>query len=102
MKKLISLAIVATVALTGCSASGAFIPAGGISDQQSGTAVKAEAKNTNWFGFTPMKEAQVQTLIRDTAKKCPGGEVVNALYNSDDLNLGIVSFEKRTISGYCK
>ena len=102
MKKLIPLAIVATVAFTGCSASGAFIPTGGISDSQSGTAVQAETKNSNWLGLTPMKEAQVQTLIRDVAKKCPGGEVVNALYKSDDLNLGIVNFEKKTIAGYCK
>jgi len=102
MKKLISLAMLAAVAFTGCSASGAFIPTGGISDQQSGTAVKAETKNTNWLGFTPMKEAQVQTLIRDVAKQCPGGEVVNALYSSDDLMLFIVNFEKRTIAGFCK
>jgi len=100
MKKLITLAIIANVAFTGCAASGG-IPAGGIS-QNSGNAVRAEAKNTNILTFKPMKDEQVRDLMKNVASQCSSGEVVNGIYRRDDLNLFVVSFEKATISGSCK
>ncbi|MCL2259931.1 MAG: hypothetical protein FWC15_01090 [Fibromonadales bacterium] len=99
MKKIIALAIIA-VALVGCGVTG--IPAGGISDQASGKAVTVEAKNTNILAFTPMKNEQMKELIKDAGKQCAGGEFVNGLFWRDDLNLGVISFEKAVLSGQCK
>ena len=92
---------VSTVALIGCGSTGG-IPAGSISDQTSGKQVSAEAKNTNILTFSPMKNEQIQGLMKDAGKQCSGGEFVNGLFWRDDLNLFVVSFEKAVISGYCK
>ena len=101
MKKTLMLALaVSAVALTGCGITG--IPAGGITDQGSGKQVTAEVKNTNILQFTPLKNEQMQGLIKDAGKQCSGGEFVNGLFWRDDLNLGIISFEKAVLSGYCK
>jgi hypothetical protein len=100
VKTLLAVGLLLAMTFTGCAASGG-IPAGGIS-QGSGNAVKAEAKNTNVLTFGPMKDTQIQGLMADVAKQCSSGEVVNGIYRRDDLNLFVVSFEKASISGFCK
>jgi hypothetical protein len=100
MKKTLIVALaVSSAALIGCGITG--IPAGAISDQASGKQVTAEVKNTNILTFTPLKNEQMQDLMKDAGKQC-GGEFVNGLFWREDLNLFFVSFEKAVLSGYCK
>jgi len=100
MKKTLIVALaVGSAVLTGCGITG--IPAGAISDQNSGKQVTVEVKNTNIFTFTPLKNEQMQDLMKDAGKQC-GGEFVNGLFWREDLNLFVVSFEKAVLSGYCK
>jgi hypothetical protein len=101
MKKTLIIALaMSAAALTGCGITG--IPAGGINDQASGKQVTVEVKNTNIFQFTPLKNKQMEELIKSAGKQCGVGEFVNGLFWRDDLNLFVVSFEKAVLSGYCK
>jgi len=98
--KTIAIAMVMAVAFIGCAASGG-IPSGAIS-QQAGSAISVETKHTNVLTFSPMKDEQIRNLMADAAKQCSSGEVVNGIYRRDDLNFFVVSFEKASISGFCK
>ncbi len=101
MKKTLLVALaISAAALIGCGVTG--IPAGGITEQDSGKKVSVEVKNTNIFTFTPLKNDQMQKLMQDAAKQCGGSEFVNGLFWRDDLNLFVVSFEKAVLSGHCK
>jgi len=101
MKKTLPIALTVSAAiLIGCAPTG--IPAGGITDSASGKTVTVEVKNTNFFQFNPLKNDKMQDLIKDAGKQCSGGEFVNGLFWRDDLNFGIISFEKAVLSGQCK
>ena len=100
MKKvLITLAMVATIAFTGCSASIATV--GSIDSANSGKKVTAEASSTNWLQLTPMSVETAEEAAKSLAGKC-SGEVVNVTSHWKTTSLSILSFETLTATGYCK
>jgi len=100
MKKLISLAMVAAVAFTGCSSVKASV-SGPISEA-GGKKVDAEASSMNILGLTPMKIDKAAEATKSVANQCGGGELVNITSLWKETSYGILQFETLFVSGNCK
>jgi len=100
MKKLISLAIVASVALMGCSAVSAGIS--GPVVESSGKKVTAETSNMNILMLTPMKLEKAEEVAKNVAGQCGGGELVNITFHWKNTTYYLLTFETLSVSGYCK
>jgi len=100
MKKLISLAIIASVALMGCSSAMASVS--GPVTEGSGKKVSAEASSMNILMLTPMKLEKAEEVAKNVAAQCGGGEVVNITSHWKNTSYSIIAFETLSVSGYCK
>jgi len=100
MKKLISLAIVASVAFMGCSVVSAGV-SGPVVDS-SGKRVSSETSNMNILGLTAMKLEKAEEATKSLAGQCGGGEVVNVTNLMKHTSYGILQFETLSVSGHCK
>jgi len=100
MKKLISLAIVASVALMGCSVVSAGVAGPVI--ESSGKKVTAETSSMNILLLTPMKLEKAEEATRSLANQCGGGELVNVTSLWKETSYYILKFETLFLSGYCK
>ncbi len=100
MKKLISLAIVASVALMGCSAVKASV-AGPVVDS-SGKKVTAGTSNMNILGFTAMKLEKAEEATKSLANQCGGGELVNVTSLWKETWFYVITIESLSLSGHCK
>jgi len=100
MKKLISLAIVASVAFMGCSVVKAGVSGPVI--ESSGKKVNAEASNMNILMLTPMKLEKAEEATRALGNQCGGGELVNVTSLWKETTYYILTFETLFVSGNCK
>jgi len=100
MKKLISLAIVASVALMGCSTVSAGV-AGPVVNSN-GKRVSAEASNMNILMLTPMKLERAEEVAKNVANQCGGGELVNITSHWKNTTYYLLTFETLSVSGHCK
>jgi len=100
MKKLIALAVVATVAFTGCGSSIASIS--GPVTESGGKKVKAETSSMNILMLTPMKFEKAEEAVQSLAGQCGGGEVVNITSHWNTTSYYAISFETLSVSGNCK
>jgi len=100
MKKLIALAIVASVSLMGCSVISAGVS--GPLVNSSGKRVSAETSNMNILGLTAMSLEKAEEAAKTLSGQCGGSEVVNVTNLMKHTSYGILQFETLSVSGQCK
>jgi len=100
MKKLISLAMVASVAFMGCSSVKASVSGPVI--ESSGKRVSAEASSMNILALTPMKLEKAEEATKSVSNQCGGSELVNVTSLWKETSYGILQFETLFVSGNCK
>jgi len=98
-KALILLAMVATVAFTGCSSAMASV-SGNIAPN-SGKKVQAETSSMNILMLMPMKLDKAEEAVKSLSNQC-NGEVLNVTSHWKTTSYGPISFETLSVSGYCK